>query len=226
MTNNKAVLKLDSSKFAVSQTAVSDAPVESADKTVKLYEAAISMLEEGSAPHEIKMSDIAKRAGIGKGTIYEYFQSKEQLFHKTRIYAINYLTDQVTDAINQKTDFRGKVKEFIIRLSSKVAENAILIQSVAKHDLPAMLTLVSPDGYDDDKMQIAEKWLKIAEMLVNSALEQGFIKETPCVYKQHIAITTLVFTSLMYCKNSSLYGDMQQEDMIDIVTDNLIKMFG
>ena len=28
-----------------------------------------------------KMADIAKEAGVGKGTVYEYFQSKEKLFN-------------------------------------------------------------------------------------------------------------------------------------------------
>jgi len=49
------------------------------DKKEKIVEAAISVfarkgLERG------KISDIAKEAGIGKGTIYEYFRSKEEIF--------------------------------------------------------------------------------------------------------------------------------------------------
>jgi AcrR family transcriptional regulator len=32
--------------------------------------------------HEIKMDDVAKRAGVGKGTIYRYFSDKDDLFRQ------------------------------------------------------------------------------------------------------------------------------------------------
>ncbi|OGV65651.1 MAG: hypothetical protein A3K19_28580 [Lentisphaerae bacterium RIFOXYB12_FULL_65_16] len=35
--------------------------------------------------HEIKMEDIAKRAGVGKGTIYRYFSDKDDLFHQVAL---------------------------------------------------------------------------------------------------------------------------------------------
>lgn len=38
--------------------------------------------------HEAKIEEIAKKAGIGKGTIYEYFDSKKDLFQQMIIYII------------------------------------------------------------------------------------------------------------------------------------------
>jgi len=29
--------------------------------------------------HEVKMDDVAKQAGVGKGTIYRYFPNKDEL---------------------------------------------------------------------------------------------------------------------------------------------------
>ena len=57
---------------------VSKADQKLSKKTV-IFNAAMSIfMEKGYG--ETRMIDIAKEAGIGKGTIYEYFSSKEELF--------------------------------------------------------------------------------------------------------------------------------------------------
>lgn len=52
---------------------------ESRPKVLALYQAVLELLDEGRDINSIKVSDITKQAGIGKGTAYEYFKSKEEL---------------------------------------------------------------------------------------------------------------------------------------------------
>ena len=49
------------------------------EKELLLYQAVIELLDEGMEVHQIKVSDITNRAGVGKGTAYEYFSSKEEM---------------------------------------------------------------------------------------------------------------------------------------------------
>ena len=46
-------------------------------KVRQMYGAVIEMLEEGMDASGMRVSAITERAGIGKGTAYEYFDSKE-----------------------------------------------------------------------------------------------------------------------------------------------------
>lgn len=48
-------------------------------KVKQLFEAVTDLIEEGMDIHTMKVIDITNRAGIGKGTAYEYFKSKEEL---------------------------------------------------------------------------------------------------------------------------------------------------
>ena len=48
-------------------------------KVRQMYIAVIQMLEEGADPANIRVSTITEKAGIGKGTAYEYFDSKEEI---------------------------------------------------------------------------------------------------------------------------------------------------
>lgn len=58
-------------------------------KEILIFNAVTKLMNEGAKPHSIKVADIAKEAGIGKGTIYDYFKSKEEILEKALLYNIN-----------------------------------------------------------------------------------------------------------------------------------------
>ena len=65
-----------------------------AEKELLMYKAVIEMVQENYDINSIKVSDITSRAGIGKGTAYEYFGSKEEiivkaLFYDTYVHILN-----------------------------------------------------------------------------------------------------------------------------------------
>jgi AcrR family transcriptional regulator len=53
--------------------------VDKEEKKAKILEASIKIFAE-KGWNKTKISDIAEAADIGKGTVYEYFQSKDELF--------------------------------------------------------------------------------------------------------------------------------------------------
>ena len=52
---------------------------ETRPKVLALYEAVLKLLDEGADINTLKVSDMTERAGIGKGTAYDYFKSKEEI---------------------------------------------------------------------------------------------------------------------------------------------------
>ncbi len=51
-----------------------------------------------------KMTDIARKAGIGKGTIYEYFESKEDLFLSTFTLFMLQFDQRIKKVLDQESD--------------------------------------------------------------------------------------------------------------------------
>jgi AcrR family transcriptional regulator len=45
--------------------------------------------------HEVTIEDIARSAGVGKGTIYRYFRDKEDLYFKTLLSGLDQLVEQM-----------------------------------------------------------------------------------------------------------------------------------
>ncbi|HAU32409.1 MAG: Transcriptional regulator [Desulfotomaculum sp. 46_296] len=56
-------------------------------------------IEKGFSNSSIK--DIANTAGVGKGTIYEYFKNKNELFIKTIGFEINQRCQQASECYRQ-----------------------------------------------------------------------------------------------------------------------------
>jgi AcrR family transcriptional regulator len=63
--------------------------------------------------HKTKIEEIAQEAGIGKGTVYEYFQSKEQLFKEIIREEMESFDAQIRQGIGQHSGTREKLKELM-----------------------------------------------------------------------------------------------------------------
>ena len=52
------------------------------DKETAVYEAVFRLLARGEKTHTVTVQQIAEEAGIGKGTVYEYFTAREEILSK------------------------------------------------------------------------------------------------------------------------------------------------
>ncbi|WZL71809.1 TetR/AcrR family transcriptional regulator [Clostridiaceae bacterium 35-E11] len=82
------------------------------DKSTLIIEAAMKIFCRDGF-HKAKVSDIAAEAGIGKGTIYEYFDSKQQLFIKMVQWHIELYHQRLMCAIQKHEDIIEKLQCYI-----------------------------------------------------------------------------------------------------------------
>ena len=57
------------------------------EKKAAVFRAVLHLLRQGRPLGDLKVSEIAEAAGIGKGTVYEYFPSREELLRDAWGYA-------------------------------------------------------------------------------------------------------------------------------------------
>lgn len=55
-------------------------------KEQQIFQGVLRLIEQGVDLHTVKVQDIATAAGIGKGTLYEYFSSKDEIIMQTLSY--------------------------------------------------------------------------------------------------------------------------------------------
>ncbi len=86
-------------------------------KVRKMYAAVIQMLTEGADVTGIRVSTITDRAGIGKGTAYEYFDSKEEIVACAVVYQLQRVFEWLENALVQKDTFAEQLNFLLDKMS-------------------------------------------------------------------------------------------------------------
>jgi len=132
-----------------------------------------------------KMADIAMEAGIGKGTIYEYFRSKEEVFISGFQMFFQGMQDKIETALNSTTNPVEQLK-LLINLSFK---------SFLQHgsDLAMIMMDFWAEGIrnKDEKIlsaidlrQIYHEFRIIIQAIINNGIDRGVFRK---VDSHHVA---------------------------------------
>ncbi len=75
-----------------------------------------SILFSRKSYHEVMMEDVAKLASIAKGTIYNYFSSKEELYYSIMKGRMEKLNTSLNGIISEKKDIVDSLRSYILHL--------------------------------------------------------------------------------------------------------------
>lgn len=78
-------------------------------KVQKMYQAVIRLIEEGADAGSIRVSMITDRAGIGKGTAYEYFDTKEEIVACAVLYQLQCVFEWLGGALEERGSFQEQL---------------------------------------------------------------------------------------------------------------------
>ena len=81
-------------------------------KEERILEAAYELFDKNGF-HQTKISDIAKASGIGKGTVYEYFSSKEEILEKVIWHMFSQYEEKLRANIDKAEGALSKVRAFL-----------------------------------------------------------------------------------------------------------------
>jgi AcrR family transcriptional regulator len=73
--------------------------------------------------HEVLMDDVAKKAGVGKGTIYRYFPDKESLYFAVIFNDVSDLKQQIQFTLPSQGNAEDAIRGLIILLISFFRQN-------------------------------------------------------------------------------------------------------
>lgn len=100
------------------------------DKEVDIFEGVISLIEKGINLYDIKVSDIAQSANIGKGTIYDYFSSKEEVISKALLYYMDREIQTFHNKIIAKKGFKECYYEILFTIKDRYRSNMFVLDSI------------------------------------------------------------------------------------------------
>ncbi len=167
--------------------------------------------------HSTKMEDIAIAAGVGKGTLYEYFENKQDIFDEACIEYVDLIIDNIKYISDMDKTFKDK----------------LLILFNEKLKMEAVFANTSIDNILSNKNIISEKTVKtifgkVSDMysLISKIVDQG--KEEGAVEKnvQSEVIACLIVGTMSEYFRFKLYNKEYEIKEDDVIFDLLYKGFG
>ena len=96
------------------------------EKEIAIFNGVINLLKEGRNPYQVKVADIANSAGVGKGTIYEYFDNKKEVIKKALLYNLNQEISALEERLRSKVSFKDQYYEVLRRFVKTLKINSPL----------------------------------------------------------------------------------------------------
>lgn len=97
-------------------------------KVQALYQAVIGLIEENADVNTIKVSDITNKAGIGKGTAYEYFESKEEMVARALLDDMQNQLSEIKECTGHGKTMKEQIYGILDWIESKYSKRRSSIQ--------------------------------------------------------------------------------------------------
>ncbi|NLY84947.1 MAG: TetR/AcrR family transcriptional regulator [Tissierellia bacterium] len=192
------------------------------EKEIAIFNGLISLMKKGANPYSIKVSDIAEAANIGKGTIYDYFDTKEEVISKAIIYN---MTNEIKNAfrrIENKDNFRDKLYEVLD-----------IIEENLGNKLSTLNILLSAGGIEKFYEYLLDSEYNITEFIalinrkirdiLNLGIEEGVINTEENSFYQIMAVHGVISFFSHYINQRDLYLDIGVEEAKDTAYRMLLK---
>ncbi|AFM02149.1 MULTISPECIES: TetR/AcrR family transcriptional regulator [Desulfitobacterium] len=102
------------------------------EKRIEILKAALKVIS-GMGFEGAKMEDIAREAGVGKGTIYEYFESKNALLLEMIQYCTKCFQEGLEKTLAEEEDMLGKIRNLSMYGAEFLNAHAVLMNSQIVH---------------------------------------------------------------------------------------------
>lgn len=196
---------------------------EQKEKVLALYTAVGELLAEGIDWNHLKVEDITQRAGIGKGTAYEYFESKEDIIASAIVYIGITFFDHMLEEIKQCNGFQNKVSACFAILESGLMKSECLYRIL--HMLFGADTLSSI--LQERMQQKKEKGpRRILDYMAQCGLEEGILrKDLPKSYLS-LVMSMKFFAYLVYLNNRHIVPEVDAHSFKEMVYEGMLLEIG
>ena len=193
-------------------------------KEILIYKAVIDIIEEQGFNSNIKIADIAKKAGIGKGTVYEYFKNKDEILTGAIMYLLQTsMKDILNNDIENDLGFRetliNHIHKVLITLSYNIGCHSLLVSENA-------VCMLSDDMKNQIKailQEIRARNKEIFNDIINKGISEGVIPKDIDEFDIDVAQTTIMSSIVEYIhkKQTSVY---REEEFVSKLYNVVVKI--
>lgn len=192
------------------------------DKELAIFNGVIDLIKRGANIYLVTVSEIAKASGVGKGTIYEYFRTKEEVISKAILYNMKREVEHAIERVEQKNNFKDRYYEaleiIVENFDNKFSTINLLLSTGNFNELYEYMI--------DEKHLIAaytSRIESIIDRLLLMGYEEGIITIEESQYYKRIVIISSIAGFINYINNRERYLDIDTQKAMDLCYKMVIK---
>ncbi len=140
-----------------------------------------------------RLEDIARRAGIAKGTIYRYFDSKEELFIAVVRSRVVLSLDQVEELVGA---FPGDTKHLLRLVLTEI------YRKFAGSEISAIMRILIVEGKRFPTLvelyhrEVISKGVAVLSLIINRGIERGEVRDGPAAREPRLIMAPTIMAVL------------------------------
>lgn len=184
------------------------------EKEKLIFNGMIKLLKKGENPYQIKVADIANAAGVGKGTIYDYFENKEEVIKKTLLYNLNYEINQLEGRIKEKSTFKDKYIE-ILNITQENIQNEFSTFNILNSAGKIPDFNLSELEKEFSGLDYFQRMVNLLDDLLNTGYNEGIINKVEEKFFAYMVIKGSIYMFGEYLSMQHIYRNITIEKAMD-----------
>lgn len=149
------------------------------EKENAVYEAVLRLMARGGQLHTVTVQQIAQEAGIGKGTVYEYFTSREEILTKTFLRRVEQEIQGLAARVDLAQSFDGKLESLLdaAREATRTQPSCIKLLLADVHAAGAMEELCG--SLRESGAEAAKRLCALIGRMLAAGVQEGAVPVPP-----------------------------------------------
>ena len=193
-------------------------------KVKALYDAVREIMIEDIDVKEIKVSDITSRAGIGKGTAYEYFKNKEEIIGSALLYHMDLICSQIMARICRLKDFSEVIQFILCSMDEEIQKRDCLIKFVHLMSDNGSVSKFIRQKINQEKPDVCMPE-NLIEKMIQIGIANGDIKDKLPHSYMNMVIASKLIVYAIYITYEKEEKKCSKAQMHELICDSLLKEF-
>lgn len=189
-------------------------------KAQQVYRAVLTLANQGADLHGMRVQQIADAAGMGKGTLYEYFSSKEEILRGTLSYCLSQEVNRLTACVEEAEDFTELTRRVMDYIQDLVGHRFAVYELVMR-----VLQHGKPNAGDQELLGPDTPFAQALDALLGCAYQRavqaGMDPHTPKDYFDFCIISVQAGFAAGLRRNGKIYAETLRQDAVQLLSRGL-----
>lgn len=195
------------------------------EKMRLMFEAVSDFIREQRDISTIKVSDITAKAGIGKGTAYEYFSSKDEIIANALMFEYGQKMQMLAASAFEPDDFKSRCYKIMDWIKDNKEYNQMFSQLMnASVGTPSVNGANITSGCEEFGKEAHDYIYTLVDRFMEDGYKQGAFTETDIGKRSLVLLTSMVeYAFVVMGPEEGRYSSIGENNMREFIYGSLVK---